>query len=177
MWPLNARHQGRNLIKQKTDIELHDVSFNDRSNEWVSKPAYFSGTPTSFGQFSNVDDVKVSGDFAFIVAVYSEDAGHGPLLEWQTGSQLATHIWLNQAKLSIEIRYINNQVQKMKSSTLMSQNQWYTLALSFDSENDKVSMWVNGELEEQQVTDVESEYMVPTDAYVNKRYTLSPLVV
>ena len=79
MWPLNVKHQGKNLIAGRTDIELNDVTFNDVST--MSSPVHFSGAATSYGQFINVDDITVSGSFAFIVAVYLEEGTHGPLLE------------------------------------------------------------------------------------------------
>ena len=82
---MNEKHQGKNLIAGKTDIELYDVTYNDVSNAWMSTPVRFSGASSSYGEFINVDDTKVSGSFAFIVAVYREQTKDFPLLEWSVG--------------------------------------------------------------------------------------------
>ena len=137
----------------------------------MSSPVHFSGAATSYGQFINVDDVKVSGSFALIMAVYQEEGEHYvPVLDYHTGSDLATHIWIKLGKLFVQIRYTSCLKQDMLSNAILNRNQWYTLALSFDYASGMTSMWVDGELEQQQTDPCNTDYLPPASAFINNRY-------
>ena len=58
----------------------------------------------------------------------------------------------------------------MLSSAILNRNQWYTLALSFDYESGMMSMWVDGELEQQQTDPCDTDYLVAASAFINNRY-------
>ena len=171
------KHEGRNLVERKTDIELHDVTFNDVSNEWMSSPVHFSGAATSYGQFINVDDVKVSGSFTLIMAVYQEEESYGPLLEWHTGLTWETHIWMKFDQFFIQIRCTFCSKQDMTNSSSLISNQWYTLALSFDYDRGMLSMWVDGELEQTETDPCTSGYKGVASAFVNNRCVLTLFLV
>ena len=123
LWPLNEEHQGKNLISGKTAIELYDVTYYDASDAWTSTPVRFSGPSTSYGQFINIDDVKLTviGSFAFIAAVYREETGDFPLLEYSS----STHIWVHQNKLYINVVYASCGNYNMFYSSTVNNNQWY----------------------------------------------------
>jgi hypothetical protein len=144
MWPLNELYKGKNLASGKTAMELYDVTFPDMSDsEWMSPPVRFSGAASSYAQVSNVDDVKPSGSFAFITAVYREQTGDFPFLEWSTASGGLAHIWIYQNKF-----FINMQCGGMFYSSTVNINQWYTMALSYNHVTNVLSMWVDGQLEQ-----------------------------
>ena len=123
LWPLNEEHQGKNLISGKTAIELYDLTYYDATDAWTSTPVRFSWPSTFYGQFINIDDVKLTGigSFAFIAAVYREETGDFPLLEYSS----STHIWVYQNKLYINVAYASCGNFLMFYSSTVNNNQWY----------------------------------------------------
>ena len=167
MWPLNELYQGKNQVPGMTDIQLYDVTFPDMTSEWMSPPVRFSGAVSSYGQFTRVEDVTLSGSFAFIASLYREQTQASfPLLEWHTGSSFTVHIWIHADKL-----YVNMMCGNHYHPTVMTNNQWYTMALSFDQNSNVLSWWANGQLNEiSNACSSSPLFSSATQAYINNRY-------
>ena len=170
MWPLNERFQGKNLFHGKTDIALHGVSYSDVTNQWLSPPVRFYSNTGSYGQFIDVGDVAVTGSFGWIASVYREETVDGPLMEWQQSGNWRTHIWIYTNRFYIYVMREGCVPQLVFFSSTVNNQQWYTMALSYDMDAEEVSMWVNGHLSRTQLPLCASgKLQTPDSAYINIR--------
>ena len=164
--------QGKNLIKNGSDIELMNVSYSDVSNQWLSPPVGFSGQLDSYGRISYADDVVVTGSFGWIAAVYREESGNGPLFEWDGPRD--THIWILENKFYIAVERVgcnNKRLYKhIRFTTRVRNHQWYIMAVSYDLDADVISMWVDGQLVEKEMSLCARTLKTSSTAYINKKW-------
>ena len=130
------------MVPGKTDITLNDVTFAATNSEWMSPPVRFSGAASSYGEVIKVDDVKFDGSVAFMATVYREVTGDFSFMEWYAGSGFLGHVWVFKNKLLARLCG-----QHRSYSTTFPNNQWTTVAMSYDYDTNVLSMWVNGEVE------------------------------
>ena len=169
MWPLNERFQGKNLFHGKTDIALHGVSYSDVTNQWLSPPVRFYSNTGSYGQFIDGGDVAVTGSFGWIASVYREETGDGPLMEWQQSGSRRTHIWIFSNKFDIYFMREGCNAERVSFSSTMNNQQWYTMALSYNADAEVVSMWVDGQLKQAELATCPGKLVTPDTAYINLR--------
>ena len=159
------------MIRGKTDIELYSVSYSDVTNQWLSPPVYFSGDQRSYGRFIDVADVAISGSFGWIASVYMDDPIHdGPLIEWDNGTEFRTHIWVLENTLYVSYRQHGCPHQQKYDTSSVNANQWYIMAVSYEAKTHVISIWVDGQLEQEVYPACEGgSPESPTNAWVSKR--------
>ena len=151
-WPLNKDVQGRNLVSGNGDFVLRDVGFS-AENEFMHASALFNGMPDSYGEILNNNNIQTSKSFSWIGAVNRKVDGDGAFFEWDNGHGHASHIWIFENKLFTNVKFLaykcDNQV---KHSAPIVNNKWHVLAVSYSMESRLITMWVDGEREENEDT-------------------------
>ena len=147
------------------------MSYSDVANQWLSPPVYFTGDLGSYGRFIDVADVAISGSFGWIASVYVEEPVHmGPLIEWDDGTEFRTHIWVLGNTFYVSYIQYGCPPQQQHHTSLVNANQWYIVAVSYDTDTHVISMWVDGQLEQEEYLACEgSPPESPTNAWVNRR--------
>ena len=146
------------------------MSYSDVTNQWLSPPVRFYSNTGSYGQFIDAGDVAVTGSFGWMASMKREAAGDGALMEWQESGSWRTHIWIFENKFYIHIIREGCVAQMVPFNSTINNQQWYTMALSYDVDADAVSMWVDGQLSQTQLSPCASgKLLTPDAAYINIR--------
>ena len=159
-WPLDVANGNKELCRTHSEIST-DVTINNNG-------AYFPGN----GEYGAIMDLQASitTQFSFIARVYPTSSSDGPLLNWTTKSN-KLHIWYLVGKLYGVIVFEGNACPTlaMHSNSLLSLNQWHTVAMSFNGLTGQYHNWVDGQLTTKEVDPCAASVLVSEDAYVATR--------
>ena len=138
-------------------------------NQWLSPPVRFYSNTGSYGQFIDAGDVAVTGSFGWIASVNREETGDGQLMEWQYSGSWKTRIWIRYDAFYVNVIREGYDEQRVVFSSTVINQQWYTMALSYDMNAEVVSMWVDGQLSQTQLSPCPGKLLTPDTAYINLR--------
>ena len=147
-----------------SEIHLHGVSFSSSSSDWRSPAVRFSGSSASYGQIINSGHLQLARSFSWMASIYIEVSQDGPLFNVDVGIGYGVHIWCIQGKLFISTYFPSCTKPNMHYPTALPINQWCTVAVAYDHDNDIVSMWVDGQLQQAQWASC-SEDMLTSDTF------------
>ena len=143
-WPLNAKFEGRDMISNISDLQLHGVSFSNAGDEWGSPPVYFSGTAGSYAiTTSDSAHLALPGSFSWMGAVYLE-ANKGPFMEMDFDSALGAVVWINGGSFYAAVNYPTCARQSMYYSGSVTKNVWFTVAVAYNHDSKELAIWKNG---------------------------------
>ena len=115
-----------------------------------SPPVHFAGTAGSYAALTLNTPMLLSATTSFSWAAhFFKENNDGALWGYNSGGTWANHIWIKSNKLTVQL-YVGSCSVGFSSTIPLSSNQWHELALSFDYGTLTMTMWVNGQEEQQQ---------------------------
>ena len=92
--------------------------------------------------------IQVNRSFSWIGAMNRKATGDGALFEWDNDQIHSTHIWIHQNKFYVNVMFSSGCNHMQFFSSAVQNNEWHILALSYNADTRKVSMFMKGENEE-----------------------------
>ena len=172
-WPLNQNYQGQDLINGTSNITLNGVLFDVVATPWAAPAVEFLGNSSSWGYTASSPHLVLMKSFSWMANVYVQTIIDAYMFVYfGSNYEFGPEMWLAHGKLHVKISYPVCPQQSFTYSTALTLNQWHTVAVSFDWVSQKMSMWVDGQLEQKQWPACSDDLRCPPIINIGKWYVV-----